>query len=366
MASGSLIRIATRLVLAALALGGGGQAATAAELEVVARLEQAPGNVAVTPEGSVLFSQHQFFEPRYAVVRLADDGGTEPFPNAEWSTPPGADGRGLHAVLGIVADQAGIVWMLDNGAPQPRIVAWDTASDALHRVITLPAHAAPEGSFPNDAAVDVAREALYLADFGADPPAIIVVDLATGEARRRLAGHESVMPEDVPIVIDGRAITLGTGPDAAQARIGVNPITIDPANEWVYYGAMNGRQVYRVPARALADDDLSEAALAGQVERYGDKPVSDGITVDERGNVYITDLEGSAIGITRPDGSYERYIRDARLQWPDGFAMGPDGYAYVSVNQLHRAPLLNQGRNTAEAPFHILRFRPEGGAVVGR
>lgn len=341
-------------------------AAAAAELEVVAQLEQPPGNVAVTPQGTVIFSQHQFFDPRYRVMHLRDDGSPAPFPNEAWATPPGPDGRGLHAVLGVVADQRGRVWMLDNGAPQPRVVAWDTREDRLHRVITLPDHAAPEGSFPNDAAVDLAREKLYLADFGGPQPALIVVDLATGHARRVLAGHRSVTPEDVHIVIDGRTVTTGVGDQASAARIGVNPIAMDPSNTWVYFGAMNGTQVYRIPAAALADPDNDHGDLAAKIQAYGRKPVSDGITVDTAGNVYITDLEGKAIGITHPDGRYTRLIEDPRLQWPDGFAMGPDGYTYVSVNQLHRAPFLNRGENTARPPYYILRFRPESAAVVGR
>ncbi len=221
-------------------------------------------------------------------------------------TPPGPDGRGMHAVLGLVADQRGIVWMVDNGAPAPRVVAWDTRTDTLHRVITLPRSAAPEGAFPNDLAVDIARGALYLADFGKPEPAIIVVDLATGQARRVLAGHASVVPEsDRPVRVDGEIVTMGTGDDAKPASVGVNPITIDPSNTWVYYGPMSGTSLYRIRAEHLAGDG-GDDALADRVRRYGDKPVSDGITVDNAGNVYITELDAGAVGVTRPDGSYER------------------------------------------------------------
>lgn len=357
--------IARALTLALPAVLLAGAVAAEPELEVVAELEQPPGNVTVTPDGQVIFSQHQFFEPRHRVVTLTDDGVT-PFPNAAWATPPGPDGTGLHAVLGIVADQRGIVWMADNGAPQPRIVAWDTRRDELHRVITLPRHAAPEGAFPNDLAVDLAHDALYLADFGGPEPALIVVDLDTGHARRVLAGHETVVPEDVDMTVEGRTVTQGANADAAPARVGVNPIAIDPTNTWVYYGAMNGTRVYRVRATDLLDAGLSREELAGRVEVYGEKPVSDGITVDADGNVYITDLGNDAVGVTRPDGSYERLIRDDRLSWPDGFAAGPDGHVYVTANQLHRSPFLNNGENAAEPPFHVLRFPATGRTVVGR
>jgi sugar lactone lactonase YvrE len=339
--------------------------ASGAELETVAELMTPPGNVAVTPAGDVITSQHQFYQPDYAVVRHTANG-PEPFPNKTWASPPGPQGRGMHAVLGVVADQRGIVWMADNAAPAPRIVAWDTRTDSLHRVITLPRHAAPKGSFPNDLAVDVARGALYMADFGGPEPAIVVVDLATGQARRVLAGHESVVAEpDQPVRVGGEVVTMGTNDEAQPAKVGVNPITIDPSNTWVYYGPMSGTSVYRIRAEHLAAD-LGDAALADRVRRYGEKPVSDGITVDNDGNVYVTELNAGAVGVTRPDGRYERLIDDERIEWPDGFAAGPDGHIYLTVNQLHRSAPLNRGDETAEPPFYIFRFDGVGQVVPGR
>jgi sugar lactone lactonase YvrE len=354
-----------RAVLGLLMVGLVTATTSAADLEVVAELDTPPGNVAVTPSGAVITSQHQFYSPEIAVVRHGEDGA-EPFPNRTWATPPGPDGRGMHAVLGLNADQRGIVWMADNGAPAPRLIAWDTRDNSLHRAITLPDHAAPEGSFPNDLAIDVARGMVYFADFGGPEPALIALDLESGQARRVLACHASVVPEDdQPVRVDGEVVTMGTGEDARPARVGVNPITIDPTNTWVYYGPMSGTSVYRVRSADLAAG-LSDNELAERVERYGDKPVSDGITVDNDGNVYITELNAGAVGVTRPDGSYERLINDERIQWPDGFAAGPQGYIYLTVNQLHRSAPLNKGDNDAAPPFYIFRFDALGEVVPGR
>lgn len=338
-----------------------------AGFEIVAELEQGPGNVAVTPDGRIILSQHQFFEPEYRVVELTPDGDVVPFPNPSWSSAPGPDGKGLHAVLGVVADQRGVVWMVDNGGDVPRIVGWDTRTDRLHRVIPLPPHAAPEGAFPNDLAVDVAHEAIYLADFGGKGgPALIVVDLRTGRARRVLQGHESVVAEDIPMVIDGYEVTLGPSPEAEPARVGVNPIAIDPTNTWVYYGAMHGDDLWRVRARDLLDASLTPDELAARVERFGDKPVSDGITLDAAGHVYVSDVTQGAIGVTGPDGGYRVYARDHRIEWPDGFAAGPDGWIYVTINKLHLTPMLNKGRDEAQPPFYLARFKALGPTVVGR
>lgn len=203
--------------------------------------------------------------------------------------------------------------------------------------------------------------------FGPSDPAIVAVDLATGEARRLLSGHASVGPDGSRMVVDGVPVT-GARPDGStgEPQLGLNPITIDARDEWVYYGALHGKALYRVRTADLLDRKLGAAELGARVERAGAKGVSDGITIDAGGNVYVTDVEQHAIGVLRPGGSYELYLKDAALQWPDGFGSGPDGYIYVTINQLNRMPQLRGGKGEAQAPYLLARFRSIAGSVVGR
>ena len=338
------------------------------EFEVVATLEQGPGNIAVTPQGRIFISQHQFYNPEYRVLELLPDGSTVPWPSDAWSRAPGPDGLGLNAVLGLRSDPRGVVWLLDNGGDVPKVVAWDSVADRLERVIHVPAPATRPGSLHNDLAVDVINDALYLADVGGDNgPAIVVVDLRTGLSRRVLEGHPSVQAEDIAMIVEGREVRLGEGAEAAPARIGLNPITIDPSYTWVYFGAMHGDDVWRVRARDLADPDLSADELGRRVERYGEKPVSDGISMDAGGHVYITDVSNTAIGVTGPSGQYRIYIQDAeRLVWADGISSGPGGWMYATVNKLNRSAVLNGGEDVSEAPYYVVRFRAISEAVPGR
>lgn len=379
------------VVTATLALGGCGDAeapgASSAvdseprlrdvgPLETVARLDVAPGNVTVTPKGAIIVSLHQHFSPELRAARVVDGERLEPFPNAAWNDQSRPADERLDSVLGIQSDPEGIVWMLDNGmrgGVTPKLVAWNTRSDALERVIELPLGVTREGSFVNDLAVDTTHGAIYIADpaSGADA-ALIVVDLESGKALRVLEGHESVVPEDIDLIIDGEPVEVRR-PDGStvRPRIGVNPICLDTRNEYLYYGPMHARSLYRVPTSALLavlrPERTGEESLAAQIERYGDKPISDGSSMNDRDEVYITAIGDDAIGVTRPDGSYEELFRDeARLSWPDAFSFGPDGHVYVVANQLHRGPVLNAGENASEPPYLILRFDPAASGVVGR
>lgn len=340
-----------------------------AKLEIVATLAQGPGNVAVTPDGRIILSQHQFYSPELRVVELLKDGRTIPFPNERWARAPGPDGVGLNSVLGIRSDRNGIVWMLDNGGPTPRIVAWNTRSNKLQRIIPIPAPATRPASFHNDLAVDLDNGALYLADFGSDRgPAIVVVDLKTGKARRTLEGHPSVQPEDIATLIEGRP-PRQRQPDGSlkDARVGLNPITIDARSEWVYYGAMHSDDLWRIRTRDLRNAKLSGEELGRRARRHGTKAPSDGISIDGSGNVYVTDITRKAIGVTGPAGDYRVLVQDdEHLSWPDGISAGPDGWMYATVNKLHRSAALNGGENLSKPPYYLVRFKPVGNAVVGR
>lgn len=364
--------------LAALLLTGGGGLGTEAcadevadqPFEVVTTLQQAPGNITVTPDGRILVSQHQFYDPTYRVVEVLADGSTRPFPNAEWASAPGPDGVGMQAVLGIHSDPVGVVWMLDNGSKPPRLIGWDTRTGSLGRVIPIPPPASHEGSFLNDFAVDMTNGAFYIADIGDGPKggAIVVVAAADGSARRLLAGHPLTSAEDVPMVIGGRAVRrkMASG-EVVEPRIGINPITIDVENAWVYFGAMHGTSLYRVRTADLLDASLDEAELAKRVERFGPKPVSDGISIDNAGDVYVTDVQASGIGVTNADGQYQLLFSDPqKLSWPDSIAAGPDGFMYVAVNKLNLSKQLNAGVNESQPPYYVVRFQPLAPVTVGR
>ena len=337
------------------------------KLEVVAELSQGPGNIAVTPDGRLIVSQHGLYKPHYRVVEVLSDGTTKPFPNEEWATAPIEDGIGLSSVLGIRSDQEGIVWMLDNGGGFSRVVAWDTRQNSLHKIIDISTPVRIDKSFFNDLAIDPVHNKIYISDMaGPVNSAIVIVDMETGESRRVLEGHNSVLPEPLPVVIGDKILSVDEEGNGIPT-IGVDPITIDPQSEWVYYGASQSTSLWRIRTTDLADESLSDAELASRIERYGDRPICDGITMDGAGNVYITDITNFAIGVVEPSGEYRILHMDEKLLvWPDGMSYGPDNYIYVVSSQLHLAPALNKGKNLSTLPFYLVRFKSLAKGSIGR
>lgn len=354
-------------ILAAAATTGrafGGQ-----EPQVVARLERAPGNITVTPHGRIIVSLHQFYDPPYRVAEVMRDGTLRPYPNRQWAA--GAGPEALDSVLGIQSDAQGVVWMLDNGrrtGATPKLVGWDSRRDRLVRIIYLPPPIVPPDGFVNDLAVDVRHHVVYIADpAGGDNAALVVVNLETGQARRVLEGHRGVVPEHVDLVIDGRPLQrrLQDG-TLVRPRIGVNPIALDAANEWLYFGPMHGNHLYRIRTKDLRNPTLTAPVLAARVERYSDKPICDGISIDTAGNVYISDIANYAIGVIDPSRRYRILAQGSRLSWPDAFSFGPDGQLYTVANQLHESAVLNAGVQTAEPPYLVLRVEPLASGIPGR
>jgi sugar lactone lactonase YvrE len=339
------------------------------QFEILAHLDQGPGNVTATEDGRVIMSLHQFYEPDYTVMEYKD-GKLLPFPNKELSAADSKATLKLDSVLGIRSAK-GVVWMLDNGmhgGVTPKLVGWDSKADKLHKVIELPEPVSHKDSFVNDFAVDIQHNHIFISDpAGGANAALIVIDLNTGTARRVLEGHKSVLPENIDLIIDKTPIQVkDKSGKLTRPHIGVNPITEDLNNEWVYFGPMHGLSLYRVKAEDLANKSLSENELASKVERYSDKPISDGISIDKAGNIYLGELAENAIGVISTDRKYRRLAQSPKLSWVDSFSFGANGQLYAVVNRLHQSATLNAGVLAAKPPFYLLKVNALAPGLPGR
>jgi Major royal jelly protein len=341
-----------------------------ATAELFASLPQSVGNITFTPDNRVIYSHHPFFSPEIRVAELNPDRKSfKPFPNSAWNTPqPGTD-QYLDSVLGLRGDENGIVWMLDMGQRTPltpKIVGWDTKADRLYRIYYLPAPASLPESQHNDFVVDTKNRKFYIADEGIGPggdgtkAALVVVDMDTGSVRRLLQGHVSTLPEDRPITVEGKILTVpGKDGKAVVIKVGADGIAADKNFEWLYFGPLNGTTLYRVRIPDLNNQALSDTELGARVERYADKPNNGGLSIDTDGNLYLTEVETKAVGvIPATTRRYRRFAWNDQLIWPDGVSYAPDGYMYVSAAQISLAALFNGGNGLNKAPYDIFRFKP--------
>jgi sugar lactone lactonase YvrE len=256
----------------------------------------------------------------------------------------------LDAVEGMQIDKAGVVWMLDNGRRSeyaPKVVAWDSAKHKLHRVYNLAFPAVLPGSLLDDLAVDPEMPFIYMSDpaAGADA-ALVVLDLATGLAHRVLQGHPSVVPvAGLELVIDGQKMeTRRLDGSMADPQGAVSALTLDKKGEWLYFAPVRSLKLYRVRTEHLRDVNMLPEKLAGLVEEYSAKPVSDGMSMDSKGNIYVSDLAAKGIGmISAGKKDYRILAAEPRLLWPGGLCFGADGWLYFFTNAARTRPPVSLG-----------------------
>jgi len=351
-----------KLKLPSFSRKGGGD-----ELEETAQAPSGPGGMCMTISGEYIVSCHQFFNYPHRVMRLDKKDGWVPFPNTAMNAPGSGAPIILDSVLGLASDSRGVVWMLDNGrrtGTMPKLVAWDTKKDIIHRVIPISQQALSPRSFLKNLVLDPVAPFIYISD-PADglSAAIIVVDIETGLTRRVLEGHQSVqMDQTIDLEIEGYPVNVRR-PDGAVATplTGVSPIAIDRKGDWLYYGPRNGSSLFKIKTELLRREDIQPHVLQSQVLGVSPKPVCDSVVIDAKGRIYFGDISRGAIDYVSPDEEYlnlRLHIQDPRITWPGGLLIGPDGQLHFFSSQLHRTPFFNSGKDITTPPFSIFRARP--------
>ena len=316
-----------------------------AKPEVIFQLPLAPSGLTVMPDRSFLMSVSFDEKPQNRIIAVGKAGDSKPFPTTSLSQAVAGEALQLDAVMGLQCMENGVVWMLDNGRRSelpPKVIAWDTGHAQLQRVFHLAPPAVLPGSYVDDLAIDPERPFAYLNDSATgQEAALIVLDTNTGLARRVLQGHPSVVPvAGLDLSIDGQKLeSRRLDGSVADPLGGVNPLALDRKGEWLYFGPLRSHKLYRVRTEHLRDASISSDRLAGLVEEYAAKPLCAGITLDSKGNIYVSDLTAKAIGmIATGSKEYRILATDPRFLWPDGLCFGADGKLYFYTNAAKAMP----------------------------
>lgn len=292
-------------------------------------------------------------------VAVVNGTQSTPFPNQDWNTWNRSLSPQDHfiCIQSVYVDDQNNLWVLDPASPQMQGVIKGGAKlmkfnpetgELLQRIIFDDETVVYPTSYLNDIRVDTQRQIAYITDSGQG--AIVVVNLATGKARRLLGLDASTKSEGVVIVAEGRTYRTQSGKVPSTDSDG---IALNPQRTHLYWHALTGRSLYRIPTDALLNESLTASQVASQVEKVADTDPTDGMIFDAAGNLYLSAIQQNAVIRINPALYQERMAQSESLKWPDTFALGPDGQFYVTSSQLHIP------RKERTRPYELFKFNPQ-------
>lgn len=359
---------------------------SAGTLEVVHHFEAGPmpTGVSVSHEGRIFVNFPKWGDDVEATVAEIVEGEVVPFPDQAWNSPSGDDDENSFvSVQSIVVDPEDRLWVLDTGSPMfqptkrggPKLVGIDLATNRPFASIVFEQDVALPTTYLNDVRFDLRRgEAgiAYITDSSDQGEnGIIVVDLATGSAWRRLQDHPSTKAETPPAFVamaEGRVFAerapYGT---VSPVTMGADGIAISADGSRLWYCPLASRRWYSVSTDALVDRSIGDAEVAATVCDEGDKGGgADGLETDSAGRIYATSYEHNSIVRRAADGTLETVVHDARMLWPDTMSIASDGHLYFTSNQLHRQAKYQGGEDLRSYPYHLFRVAIDAGPVLLR
>lgn len=306
------------------------------------------------------------------IVKINDKPVLRPFP--DWTSNKVGEAKAFQNVLGVDIDSQNRMWIVDMGW----VAGIDQIPDGAQKIVVLDLNTGTKlkryeipdtvanrnTSFLNDIVVDEKREIAYITDSGnrsGSPTAsgIIIYDFKTNTARRVLDKHPSVQDDPTrTLVVGGETVFPNS-----RVAIGVNGIALSPDGDRLYWSITTGDGIYSAPTDILlhptATTEEISAAMSGP-RRIGGG--SDGISMDNKGRIYITNLAQNKVQVwDSSTDTLETIAEGQNCIWPDSLSWDDKGGLYFSTNCLHHAfaGIMNFEQTTPN--FRIFRIQTDAG-----
>ncbi|MCM2351232.1 MAG: major royal jelly family protein [Bacteriovoracaceae bacterium] len=276
----------------------------------------------------------------FSVIEIMEDGSYKPYPDETWNTWSGNPEKNKFTCVQSVFVHENSLFVLDPSSPEMKEVVgkaklfeFDLATNKLKSYWEFDERVAPKNSYLNDLRIDQDTNMVYMTDSGLG--GLIVLDMTTGKSKRLLDKHPSTKSENVTLTVEKKDFTLA---DGSKPQIHSDGIALNPVDDKLYYHALTGYTLYRVPTSELKTDKKDETRLVKKVENLGATPAPDGMIFDKNGNLYMADLERNAVSYRTPDGDMKILIQDERLKWPDSFTIDDNNNLIFTDSLLQDAP----------------------------
>ena len=335
-----------------------------AELEPVFQdnLSQFTG-VAVSKQGRMFVNYPRWQGPHDSdVVEVSSNGIAHPYPDKDWNNWEKGQGGSNKwvCVQAVFVDDKDQLWVVDSGAPEmgevqdsgAKLVKIDLSNNRVSRNYNLTALVG-KNSYLNDVRVDTVSNIAYLTE--SKEGGIVVLNTDTGNARIMLHKQPPVLADPShQLIIGGTELQRNGKP----MKINSDGIALTPDRQWLYFKPLSDTKLYRVRTADLREALANGTDVEKKVDDLGANfTVSDGMTFDQSGNLYLSDMEHDAIVQVNSDLKLRVVAHDQRLLWPDTFAWSSDGWLYVTCSQIQNMPWSHNGRSTRNSPFRIFKLK---------
>jgi sugar lactone lactonase YvrE len=316
--------------------------------------------VAISKTGRMFVNYPRWSDHYEYGVAEIKKGKKIPFPDMKWNAYSGLPIDYFLCVQSVYVDKNDNLWILDTGNPEfkgvvyggAKLVRIDLRTNKILLKYFFNEPNISKNSYLNDVRIDENNNKAYITDSGAG--GIIVLDTDSGKQRKLLSNHVSTMAEPGYVIKVNGKECLNT--DGKSFEVQSDGLTLDAENKYLYFHALSGKALYKVPTKLLNDENVSDVEREKSVEKVADTGAVDGILSSDAGNVFLTALEENSIKYLTPKNEIKTLVKDKNLWWPDTLSIGPDKYLYVTDSMINEMPFFNSGKDERKGPYKIYKI----------